>query len=258
MPEGDSIAKDASRLRPVLVGEEIVAVHGTAAPVRSNSRRLVGETVEAVRTVGKHLVIDASSGYSVHVHRGMSGRWRIMPADLAVPGSARLTITTASHHVCCFSAPKVEVDRTPAIDLELKSLGPDLLAAEFDPRVFVERARRRSGPIADILLDQRVVAGVGNVYKSEVLFLSGVHPSTRVEDVADDKLAEIADRAARLLGINVRAGARVTTADRAHGRELWVYQRTGYPCRRCATAIEQSRLGGRATYWCPSCQQPVD
>lgn len=99
MPEGDSIAKNAARLRPVLLGERVVSVYGTAPSVRSNSRRLVGRTVEAVRTAGKHLVIDVTGGFSVRVHLGMSGRWAVLPAGKRVPGSARLALTTFSHHV---------------------------------------------------------------------------------------------------------------------------------------------------------------
>ena len=255
MPEGDSIAKDSARLRPVLAGREVVSVYGTAPSVRSNSHRLVGQTVEAVRTVGKHLVIDVSGGFSVHVHLGMPGRWRILPADRRFPGTARLVLSTSSHHVCCFAAPTVEVDRTPAIDRRLSLLGPDLLDPDFQPQTFVERARTRSGRrVAEVLLDQRVTAGLGNVYKSELLFLARIHPSTPIDQIDDDKLVELAERAQQLMSINVRTGPRVTTGERARGRETWVYDRAGEPCRRCATAVEEDRLGGRVTYWCPGCQ----
>jgi endonuclease-8 len=255
MPEGDSIARNAARLRPVLVGQEIVSVYGTAPSVRANSHRLVGQTVEAVRTMGKHLVIDASGGFSVHVHLGMPGRWSILPADRRVPGAARLVLSTASHHACCFSAPTVEVERTPAIDRRLSQLGPDVLDPHFQPRDFIERARTRSGrPIADVLLDQHVMAGLGNVYKSELLFLARVNPHTQVEHIADDELLEIADRAKQLMAVNVRSGQRVTTGETAPGREAWVYGRAGKPCRRCATAVAEGRLGDRVTYWCPACQ----
>ncbi len=211
--------------------------------------------MEAVRTVGKHLVIDVSGGYSVHVHLGMPGRWRILPAEERPPGSARLVLSTTSHHVCCLAAPTVEVERTPAIDRRLARLGPDLLDPDFQPGAFVERARTRSGrPIGEVLLDQRVMSGVGNVYKSELLFLARINPLTPVEEITDGKLIEIADRARQLLSINVRSGPRSTTGEKVRGREAWVYDRAGQPCRRCASAVEEDQLGGRVTYWCPGCQ----
>lgn len=255
MPEGDSIAKNAARLRPVLVGHEVVSVYGTAPSVRSNSNRLVGQKVEAVRTFGKHLVIDVTGGFSVHVHLGMPGRWRILPAGDRAPGAARLVLSTASHHACCFSAPTVEVDRTPAIDSRLARLGPDLLDPDFQPGEFVERARTRSGrPIAEVLMDQRVMAGIGNVYKSELLFLSRIHPGTPVDRLEDEELIAIANRARQLISVNVRSGRRVTTGETAQGREVWVYDRAGRPCRRCGAAIAADRLADRVTFWCPVCQ----
>jgi len=255
MPEGDSIAKNAARLRPILTGQEVVSVYGTAPSVRSNSHRLVGQTVGAVRTVGKHLVIDVSGGFSVRVHLGMPGRWRILASDRKAPGAARLVLSTASHHACCFSAPTVEVDRTPAIDKRLSRLGPDLLDPDFEPERFLEQARTQKGrPIAEVLLDQRVVAGIGNVYKSELLFLSRIHPHTPADQIGDDKLVEMADRAQQLMSLNVRSGPRITTGERAPGRETWIYGRAGSPCRRCSTTVAEDRLGDRVTYWCPVCQ----
>lgn len=256
MPEGDSIAKDAARLRPVLVGRVIVSVYGTSPSVRSNSHRILDETVEDIRTVGKHLVVDMSGGFSVRVHLGMPGRWTIMPADRRFPGSARLVLTTSTHHACCFSAPTVEVDRTAGIDRELARLGPDVLDPGFEPEVFVERARLRPDRgIGEVLLDQRVAAGIGNVYKSELLFLAGVHPRTPIDAISDEKLAEVAERAKSLLSVNVRRGPRITTGERGPGREVWVYGRAGLPCRRCANAVKEDRLGDRVTYWCPGCQR---
>lgn len=255
MPEGDSIAKAGARLGPALTGKEVVSVYGTAPQVRAHSNRLSGTRVAGVRTFGKHLVIDFEEGLSIRVHLGMPGRWTIIPSHRRVPGSARLCLTTDEHHVCCFAAPTVEVARTPAIDQMMARLGPDFLDPAFDPAVFVDRARTRAAqPVGTVLLDQRVAAGIGNVYKSEVLFLAGVHPETPVEAIDDARMLEIAGLAHRLLQLNVRAGPRITTGERAVGREVWVYDRAGQPCRKCSTAVEMSRLGDRVTYWCPSCQ----
>jgi endonuclease-8 len=103
-------------------------------------------------------------------------------------------------------------------------------------------------------LDQRVVAGIGNVYKSELLFMAAVHPETPVKSLSDETLHDIAGRAGKLLRANVGPGPRITTGQQGRGREAWVYGRAGEPCRRCASAIEESRLGDRLTFWCPTCQ----
>lgn len=255
MPEGDSVATDAARLRPVLVGERIQSVDGTAPSVRANSHRLLDAKVGAIRTFGKNLVVDLDNDYSVRVHLGMPGRWRVLLSGGSPPGSARLVLTTLRHHAVCLAAPTVEVDRTPRIDLEMQRLGPDVLDDAFEPDLFIERARTRNDlPIAEVLLDQRVMAGLGNVYKSELLFLASVHPETPVEAVRDETLGDIAVRAGKLLQVNVGPGRRITTGRQGRGREVWVYERAGKPCRRCATAIEKSRLGDRVTFWCPACQ----
>jgi endonuclease-8 len=256
MPEGDSVAGDAQRLRPILVGRKIVSVGGTAPSVRSNSHRILDETVDDVRTIGKHLMVDLSSGWSIRVHLGMPGYWRITRGEERPHGSARLVLTTATHHAACFGAPTVDVGRTSVVDDAVASLGPDLLG-EFDEREFLRRARRvPERAMAEVMVDQRVIAGIGNVYKSELLFLEGVHPRTTVSEVTDEALLAIASRARRLLAANVGPRARSTTGSRARGQETWVYGRAGRPCRRCATRIEQTRDGGRITYWCPVCQSP--
>ena len=249
MPEGDSIAGDASRLRPLLEGKTIEAVAGTTGAVRANSRRLLGAEVTSIRTHGKNLVIDLSSGYSVRVHLGMTGRWRE-----GLSPRARLGLSTDAGSVSCFDAPTVEVDRTPAIDLSLDRLGPDLLG-EFDEDEFLRRARSvERMPVGRLLLDQRVLAGIGNVYKSELLFLAGINPWTSTADVTDDQLRELARNAGELLAANV-GRRRSTTRSTGRGQETWVYGQNGLRCRRCGTRIEMDRLDDRVTYWCPNCQQ---
>ncbi|HUG32166.1 MAG TPA: DNA-formamidopyrimidine glycosylase family protein [Acidimicrobiia bacterium] len=257
MPEGDSVAGHARRLRPVLVGRRIESVNGTAPPVRVNSRRILDATVNSIRTVGKHLIFDLSTGYSIRVHLGLSGRWVISASGKSPHGSARLALATSSHHAACYGAPTIEVDRTPAVDASVAGLGPDLLGdVEFDVEEYLRRARLRGTDrsVSRLLLDQEVIAGIGNVYKSELLFLEGIHPDTPVKALSDDALRSVATRARRLLAANVGAGPRVTTGLRGAGRELWVYGRRGSPCRRCGTAIESSGGEDRVTYWCPACQ----
>ena len=256
MPEGDSVAGHAERLRPVLVGEIIIEVAGSSPSLRSSSARVLDAVVEGIRTVGKNLMIDMSTGYSIRVHLGMSGRWRVGDVKWPAHGSARLLLATGTQRVACFGAPTVEVDRTPAIDAQLARLGPDLLG-EFDEIEFLRRARAVPDTvIAGLLLDQRVLAGIGNVYKSELLFLEGIHPERAVSTVSDEQLLAIASRAQRLMAVNVRPGRRVTTGSKAPGQETWVYGRAGRPCRRCGTSVEGNHQQERVTYWCPACQAP--
>lgn len=259
MPEGDSIAGDAAMLRPVLVGEVIEAVHATSGSVRANAGRIRGGTVTGVRTRGKNLVVDFDSGYSLWVHLGMNGRWRLLSPDRRVPGPAKVALTTRAHHAVCLGAPKAEVGRTPAIDLALGSLGPDLLAEEVDYEEILRRVRRLppGTTLARVLLDQTIAAGVGNVYKSELAFLAGVLPSTPIEKLADEQLLAIYKDARDLLLANIGPGTRSTTGDLGRGRTTWVYNSGGLRCRKCSTQIVSGRIDGRITYWCPSCQKSV-
>lgn len=254
MPEGDSVAGHARRLRPVLLGETITEIGGTSPSVRANSDRILDAKVVDVRTIGKHLILDLDTGFSIRVHLGMPGHWRISTEALEPRGSVRLYLRTASGSASCYSAPTVEVDRTPAVEAKLARLGPDLLA-DFDGDEFVRRARTNdSRTMADLLLDQRVLAGIGNVYKSELLFLEGIHPSTLVGQVSNSRLLGLARRAQKLMSANVGANSRTTTGSRQRGRDTWVYGRAGRPCLRCGHAIRVGSDGDRVTYWCPDCQ----
>lgn len=254
MPEGDSVAGHASRLRPILLGRQITDVKGTAPAVRANSHRILDATVEDIRTVGKNLVIDLSGGLSIRVHLGMSGRWRMIPPGRPIPGSARLALSAGGPTAVCSAAPTIDVDRTPAIDYSLSRLGPDVLG-DFELDEFVRRARTRgSVAVADVLLDQRVLAGIGNVYKSELLFLARIDPHTPIDEISDDRLRRVAKDAIRLMTANVGPKPRTTTGSRARDRGMWVYGRARQPCRRCGTAVSMENQGGRVTYWCSKCQ----
>lgn len=254
MPEGDTVAGHAQRLARVLVGKEIVAVQGTSSSVRGNAHRVRGQIVEAVGSTGKNLVIELSGDHSILVHLGMSGRWLVLTADRSAPGEARLSISTDTHHVACLAASTVIVDRSPRIEKRLSSLGPDLVGEHWDEAEFLHRARTRGQlPASALLLDQRVAAGIGNVFKSEILFLEKIHPDTLVSHIPDEALAALGSRARRLIPANV-GRPRSTTGERRRGRDTWVYGRHGKPCRRCGAAIEKADRQGRVTYWCPGCQ----
>jgi endonuclease-8 len=258
VPEGDSYVHAAHAARPVLLGEQVLTVAGSAPSVRRYSARILGSTVTAVRTHGKHLVIDLESGYSVHVHLAMNGTLRVRPAGPVRPGPARLLLATAQGVVTVSGTRDVEADRTPAIEARvLGPLGPDLIADEFDWDDFAKRARGAdpATTVADFLLDQRVMAGVGNVYKCEVAFLERLHPAQPIATLDFARLHDLAERSRTLLRANRRPGRRITTGD--YRRPLWVYGRDGRACRRCGTAVRRAWFGSaepRVTYWCPGCQ----
>lgn len=259
MPEGDSYTRAAARARPVLVGREVTAVEGSAASVRRLSRSILGRRVDDVRTRGKHLLFDLDSGLTIHVHLGMPGRVRTGRGRLSTRhrGPLRLGLSTEAGSVWVLSAPTVEVARREEIESRLERLGPDLLAEEFDWEQFRLRAGRypENRTVSDFLLDQRVMAGVGNEYKCEVLFLEKTLPQRLVAELDQATREGLAHRARRLLRPNARRAVRSTTGRPDEG--AWVYGRTGLPCRRCRTAIEEGWVGdpARITYWCPTCQR---
>lgn len=259
MPEGDSYAYAARRIIPILVGEPVTAVEGSSPAVRRRADAILGQTVESVRTRGKHLLIDLASGLSIHVHLGMSGRVLTTRPEGVPPGqrgAVRLGLRSPRGAVWVAGAPTVEVGRRREIDASLHHLGPDLLAPEFDMELFLARAGAYppGRPVSDLLLDQRVMAGVGNEYKSEVLFLEGVDPRRETGSLDESQLRNLAGRSRRLLAPNAGRGRRSTTG-RPDG-SLWVYGRRGRPCRRCRSPIQADWVGDppRITYWCPRCQ----
>ena len=188
-------------------------------------------------------------------HRYRPGEpWRL-PARRAV-----CVLETDGAVAVCFDAPVVELltDGELARHGALRALGPDLLGASPDLDEAVRRLRNRDAvPLGEALLDQRAAAGIGNVIKSESLFMERLDPWAPVGAFSDAELHAVLRRAANLLAANTGGGRRVTTGRGSPGASLWVYRRTGQPCRRCGTLIRARRQGAQArtTYWCPSCQR---
>ena len=274
MPEGDATFRAARTLHRALAGRTVerfdaVLPHLTRI---DEDAPLAGRTVERVRAVGKHLLIEFSGGLVLRTHMRMNGSWHVYrPGERwrRPRSQMRLAIQTDAFTAVAFNVPvaefrpAAELERTPA----LRALGPDLLAEAFDADAAVARLQRaREMALANALLDQRLVAGIGNVYKSEVCFLCRIHPFTPVSGVDIARLRQLLSTARRLLQANVHDGAsgRIVTrrtlrsaAGRASpGEERWVYGRAGQPCHRCGATIVQERRGedARSTYWCPACQ----
>jgi endonuclease-8 len=280
MPEGDTIFKTAAALRELLVGRAVLAARARTPGPAIN--RVVGSRVSSVEPLGKHLVIHFDNGLALHTHLRLGGSWhRYAPGERwrRPAWQARVVLEVPDHVVVCFNAPVAELLEERAVEHHpaIKSLGPDLLAPSFDVHEAFRRLRARSTmSIAEALLDQRALAGIGNVYKNEILFLERVHPWRTVGELDDASLRRLLATAERLLRLNVQPGrlGRTTThgdpvAARGAAR-LWVYGRAGRPCLRCGTRIQSRRQGqgthampehrvgtreqARVAYWCPACQ----
>jgi endonuclease-8 len=264
MPEGDSIYRLASSLAPLLEGRSVTALSARRLP-DTLAGSLVGAVVANVTAKGKHLLIHFDDGRALHLHLGMQGRVFVerprspfWAKDRSIP-DLRLVVTGASivgrHLSILRLLTSAQERRAP----ELSGLGPDLARDDWDEASAVKRFRALSNrPIGDALLVQRAAAGIGNVYKSEVLFLERIEPRTLLSALSDDELLGILRRASTLIRRNLGSGPR-TTRSSLGGPRLWVYGRGGRRCLRCDTSIVRFMQGpapGRSTYYCPRCQPP--
>ena len=248
MPEGDVLFRTAGTLQRWLGGRDVTEATGAAAP-------MAGRRVDKVEANGKHLLIRFDSGHVLHTHLRMTGSWHVYSAGerWQRPASqAKVTITCGKRVAVCFNAPVVEllVPDAEANHPSLGGLGPDVLARPLDVDQIRLRARRRppDTAIGELLLDQRVAAGIGNIWRCEALFLDGRNPRTPVSALTDDELDALLSTAARIMADSL--GPFTGPPQR------WVYRRTGRPCRRCGTPIVSRGQGeqSRTAYWCPTCQ----
>jgi endonuclease-8 len=257
MPEGDTLFRTAAGLRPYLVGRDVVAARAQGPGPVPQIQRVVGKRVDAVESQGKNLLIRFDGGLELRTHLRMNGSWhRYRPGERwrRPPGRARLVLEVDGSVAVCFDAPVVELFETRAEPLHpsLSQLGPDLLAPDFDSAEAHRRLRvpeRQAVTISEALLDQRALAGIGNIWRNETLFAERVDPFAPVAEVDDATLDRLIVTARRLL---------MQSSGMAPGRApTRVYRRTGRPCPRCGTPIRSAPLSGdvpRTTYWCPDCQ----
>ena len=250
MPEGDTVHAVAGVLSRELPGRSLerLELHD-----RGEIRELRGAAIERVQALGKHLLIHIVGGWTLRVHLGMKGKWRRFDARAPRPPRATVAMVVGDTMYACINSYRSELIRTSMLRGEprLSRLGPDLL--EEPPRIdeIVERAllpAHAGRQIADFLLDQRVAAGIGNIYKSELLWEMGIHPEALVGTFGRDDFRSLFTEAARLmrLGLATKKGV----------GKLAVYGRAGRPCKRCRTAIVRFVQGdmARSTYYCPRCQ----
>ena len=273
MPEGDTIFRAARTLNRALAGQEVVRFESVLPALTRvhEDAPITGRLVESVTAAGKHVLMRFSGDLVLRTHMRMNGSWHIYrPGEtwLKPRREMRIVIATAAFEAVGFNVPVAEFLQGGAIERQqdLRLMGPDLLGDTFDETEAIKRFRARGATaIADALLNQRVVAGAGNVYKSEVLFLCCINPFTRVADVTDKQLRAIFATARTHLRANVidataaivtYRGYRRTTRRADPAERLYVYGRARKPCRKCGTRIQVRAQGPdvRLTYWCASCQ----
>jgi endonuclease-8 len=242
VPEGDALHRAAARLQ-VLVGQQVdvETPHPRAAALQL-PERLDGRRLESVEAVGKNLLLRFEGGLVLRSHLRMTGRWRVGRRGSSRNGTPWLVLRGGEHEAVLWNGPVLELSRggRPAV-------GPDLLAEPFEPRALVSRLRAAGDTaIGEALLDQRLVSGIGNLWRAEALWEARVSPWEPTSAVSDAQLEEVLTAARRLMSASV-AGSRPARR---------VYRRAGRPCRRCGSTIRSRGQGehARIAYWCPACQ----
>jgi endonuclease-8 len=256
VPEGDTVYFAAKRLDQGLTGQVLTASDFRIPSLATSD--VSGSTVLGTRSRGKHLLTRFDNGITLRTHLKMEGIWYVHPRGTRwkrPAHTARVVLRTATTEAVGFQV-VLDLVRTEKEDELVGHLGPDLLGPDWDAALALARLRADpAAPIGDALLDQRNLAGIGNVYKSELCFIARVDPLTPVGAVPD--LPAVVAKAKQLLEANKLRHTRITTGDSRRGYQQWVYGRRG-PCLRCGTRIAKADQGPpgqeRPTYWCPTCQ----
>jgi endonuclease VIII len=278
MPEGDTIFRTARGLSRALVDKSITRFESAYAQLTAADDEIpfVGQTITQIEARGKWLLIHFSSGQILATHMLMSGSWHIYrPGEpwQDKPSNMRILIETTDFVAVGFRIPLARMYTAESLirDRKIPHTDRDVLSETFNPAVAVQRLLARShDELGDALLRQDILAGVGNVFKSEICFLLGLSPFRKVETISPKQAGEIVTTAQKLLAANVLEDSsdrivtyngknRRTTSNADPGENLWVYGRKGEACRRCGTAIQRALQGpnARSTYWCPTCQPLV-
>ncbi|WP_329569682.1 Fpg/Nei family DNA glycosylase [Streptomyces sp. NBC_01361] len=261
MPEGDTVLQTARRLHTALAGQ--VLIRSDLRVPRFATADLTGRTVLDVTPRGKHLLTRIEGGLTLHSHLRMDGSWKVYaPGERWTGGPGhqiRAILGNATRTAVGYRLPVLELMRTADEIKVVGHLGPDLLGPDWDAETALRNLLSDPArPLGEALLDQRNLAGIGNVYKSELCFLLQVTPWLPVGDLPDDTAARLPELAKKLLEANRDRPARVTTGSGRPGQRLYVYGRAPRPCLRCRTPIRVADQGDgsrdRPTYWCPSCQ----
>jgi formamidopyrimidine-DNA glycosylase len=258
MPEGNTVLLTARRLDEALTGR-VLTVAELRVPALATTD-LTGREVTEALARGKHLLIRMDDAKTLHSHLRMDGRWRSYPAGRTVTDTqdqVRVVLGNQKYICVGYRLHDIALINTADEHTLVGHLGPDLLGPDWDAAEALKRLRKDPDrAIGEALLDQRNLAGAGNVYKTEICFLRGISPWTPVKDVKD--LEKVVDLSYRLLQANRNRYDHVTTGDDRAGRRVWIFERTGRPCTRCGTTIRSAWQGQppreRISYWCPQCQ----
>lgn len=263
MPEGDTVFRASRSMNKALAGRVLTSTdfrvpqHATAD--------LTGQTVTEVVPRGKHMLTRTDAGITLHTHFKMEGTWHLYKPETKWRGGPaheiRAVLKNSEWTAVGYRLAIVELLPTADEHNAVGHLGPDLLGPDWDLDEAMARINARPDlAIGEALLDQRNLAGIGNIYKNETLFLKGLHPWTPVNRVRD--LAGVVTLAQKLLKLNCEHWSQSTTGNTAPGQRRWVISRGGQPCRRCGTRIATGMQGEpeveRFTYWCPHCQPEPD
>ncbi|MDE2480917.1 MAG: Fpg/Nei family DNA glycosylase [bacterium] len=264
MPEGHTIHRAARLQRELIVGGA-VRVESPQGRFSEAALDLDGAVLRGIEAYGKHLVYDFGDDRYVHVHLGLFGRFRMGRGEPPeARGAERVRFASECGWVSLGGPTACDLISDDERRRLLARLGPDPLRGDARPAPMIERIARSSAPIGTLLMDQSVVAGIGNVYRAELLFRARVHPATPGRSLEGDTVRGLWRDARTLLREGERSGRIVTTrpADRPHprggvrrGEQYYVYHRTACPCRLCETPIAAALQAARTVYWCPSCQR---
>jgi endonuclease-8 len=277
MPEGDTIFRSARTLHRALSGQTVIAFESAYAKLTStdDNTPLAGRTVERVEARGKWLLIFFSGDLILLTHMMMNGSWHIYRRGEHWQRGRRhmrIHITTQDMEAVAFDVPVAQfyTARTLERHSAIPKLGPDLLKQAFAEDEAAARLRAHPDEeVGNALMNQKIMAGIGNVFKSEICFACGVNPFRRVSTLSEKEIQCLLDTARKQLAANVLesstdgpvtySGGRRTRRTSDEGARLWVYRRSGQPCRRCGTTIQMRKqgIGVRSTYWCPECQ-PIE
>ena len=254
MPEGDTVWRTAKHLDQALTGQVLTRTDFRVPAFATLD--LSGRTVTSTVSRGKHILTRIGTEHTLHTHLKMEGSWHLYRPTTSwrrPVHEARVVLTTDEWTAVGFALGITEVISTAEEEDVVGHLGPDLLGPGWDEEEALRRLRADPDrTIGEALLDQRNLAGIGNMYKAELCFIAGVHPDTAVGNVPD--LRRMVRRARAVLEANKERVQQATTGDLRRGRQLWVYARGRQQCHRCRTRIGYDENGGRPSYWCPTCQ----
>lgn len=261
MPEGDTVFRAAARLHRALAGQPL-----RRAEIRWGEKRIpdvIGRQTVEVVAIGKHILHRIDGGITVHSHLRMEGTWRVVanerlrPHELHQP-SIRAVFGTDEYTALGRRLGMLDMLSTSREQEVVGHLGPDILAVSWDPGHVAPAVLGDPRPIGEVLLDQRVVAGIGTLYDAETLFLERIAPWTPADELDADAVRRILDRAHRLLTNGTKYDVQSTTGSRRRGEEVYVHARSGRPCRRCGTTVRVAMIGSppqdRTMFYCPRCQ----